>query len=255
VNVIGVRQTRLRGQTDTGEQAQREKDNEFHGQGLDVSHGRIFMREPDGLNQKRFPPLRLQPFLNEAKPVACNPQGIAAVYFQHLNQMKHKAKHLFVLAAAAVMVGFLSNNVAAQDAAERRQQRLDSYRTRIEVKSEEDWKKIEPLVGKVMDAQRETMAFAGLGGFPGGRGGRGGPGGGGGGGNGNRFGGTPVPEVEALQKAVEEKAPADEIKTKLAKVREVRKTKEAAVEKAQDDLRKALSPRQEAGAVLAGLLK
>ncbi len=174
-------------------------------------------------------------------------------------QMKYKAKNLFVVTAAAVMVGFLTNNACAQDAAQRRQDRLDGYRRQIEVKSEDDWKKIEPLVGKVMDAQRETFGFAGFGGF-GGRGGNRGGGGGGGnaGGDGNanrnRFG-TPVPEVEALRKAIEDKAPADEIKEKLAKVREARKAKEAAVEKAQDDLRKALSPRQEAGAVLAGLLK
>jgi hypothetical protein len=41
----------------------------------------------------------------------------------------------------------------------------------------------------------------------------------------------------------------------LAKVREARKAKEVALEKAQEELHKALSPRQEAGAVLAGLLK
>ena len=58
-----------------------------------------------------------------------------------------------------------------------------------------------------------------------------------------------------MNKAIEDKAPADEVKAKLAKYRESRKAKEATVEKAQDDLRKALNPRQEAAAVLAGLLK
>jgi hypothetical protein len=58
-----------------------------------------------------------------------------------------------------------------------------------------------------------------------------------------------------LQKAIESKAPADELKAKLAKLREARKEKEAALEKAQEDLRKVLSVRQEAAAVLAGLLK
>jgi hypothetical protein len=124
------------------------------------------------------------------------------------------------------------------------------------VKSEEDWTKLEPLVTKVMDAQRE----AGFGFFGGG--GRGNRGGGGGGGdqggnsntNRNRFGQS-SPETDALRKALDEKAPADEVKAKLAKLREARKEKEAALSKAQDELRKALSPRQEAGAVLAGLLK
>ena len=64
-----------------------------------------------------------------------------------------------------------------------------------------------------------------------------------------------VPEIADVQKAVEDKAPADEIKEKVAKLREARKAKEIALEKAQEDLRKALSPRQEAGAILAGLLK
>lgn len=58
-----------------------------------------------------------------------------------------------------------------------------------------------------------------------------------------------------LQKALDDKAPVEEVKAKLAKVREARNTKEAALDKAQEELRKALSPRQEAGAVLVGLLR
>ena len=159
-----------------------------------------------------------------------------------------------VLAAAAVMVSFFANNAAAQgnfDPARFREQQMERYRDSIGVKSDADWNKLEPLVGKVMDAQ--TAARMG-GGF--GFGGRGGRGGGGGGESGNRNrGGQSNPEREALQKAIEDKAPADEIKAKLAKYREARKAKEAAVEKAQEDLRKALTPTQEAGAVMAGLLK
>ena len=156
------------------------------------------------------------------------------------------------------MVGFCTNNVAAQgqgnfDPAAFRQRQLDNYRERLEVKSDDDWKKIEPLVGKVMDAQR--AARTGLGGFGGGRGGGAAAGGAGGAAGGNRFGGAPSPEQEALQKALDDKAPADEVKAKLAKFRDSRKEKEAALDKAQEELRKALSPRQEAGAVLAGLLK
>ena len=102
-----------------------------------------------------------------------------------------------------------------------------------------------------------------MGGF-GGR--RGGPGGGDGdraergnrgGGEGRRggFGGEPSPEVADLQKAIEAKASADEIKTKLAKVREARKANEAKLEAAQEDLKKVLSVRQEAVAVMMGLVK
>jgi len=147
---------------------------------------------------------------------------------------------------------------------------MERYRERIEVKSDEDWKKLEPLIGKVMDAQRDARLGIGFGGF-GGRGGRGGGGGGAGGGAGagagggagdqggtrNRGGGggQSSPELTALQKALEDKASPEEVKAKVAKLRETRKAKEAALEKAQEELHKALSPRQEAGAVLVGLLR
>ena len=67
--------------------------------------------------------------------------------------------------------------------------------------------------------------------------------------------GTPSPEVTALQEAVDNKAPADEIKTKLAAVRAAQATADAALVSAQDSLKKLLTSRQEAVAVLAGLLK
>jgi len=166
--------------------------------------------------------------------------------------MNTKMQHLLVLAAAAVMVGFVSNQAAAQnnfDAAQARERAMTRYREQLDVKSDEDWKKIEPLVGKVADARTAVGGF--------GRGGRGGDRGNSdqGNSNRNRFGGSPSAEEQALQKAIEEKAPADEVKVKLTALRESRKTKEAALEKAQDELRKVLSPRQEAAAVLARLLK
>ena len=177
--------------------------------------------------------------------------------------MKTNTHHLLSLAALAVMVGFFSHaSIQAQgnfDPAQFRQRALDNYRERLEVKSEEDWTKLEPLVTKVMDAQRDARGgMGGFGGFGGGRGGRGGGGGGGGGdqanSNRNRGGGGNA-DADALRKALDDKAPADEVKAKLAKLRESRKEKEAALAKAQEDLRKALTPRQEAGAVLVGLLK
>ena len=45
------------------------------------------------------------------------------------------------------------------------------------------------------------------------------------------------------------------MKAKMAKLRDARKTKEAALTKAQDDLRKVLTVRQEATAVSMGLLQ
>ena len=159
------------------------------------------------------------------------------------------------MAAVAVMVCFFARNAPAQgnfDPAQFRERQMERYRERIEVKSDDDWKKLEPIIGKVMDAQRDArmgMGFGGRGGRPGGNAD------GGGNANRNRDGSQTSPEVTELQKALDDKAPAEEVKAKLAKFREARKTKEAALEKAQDELRKALSPRQEAGAILAGLLK
>src|ERR1041385_7882191 len=152
--------------------------------------------------------------------------------------MKNKTKHLFVLAGLAVLAGFFANNAAAQgqgnfDPAQFRQRQLDGYRDRLEVKSDDDWKKIEPLISKVMDAQRDARAGMGGFGFGPGRGRGGGGGGGNGGGNGdgannnnnnrNRFGGQRGPEAEALQKAMDDKAPEAEIKAKLAKRSEERR--------------------------------
>jgi hypothetical protein len=146
-----------------------------------------------------------------------------------------------------------------------RQRIMERYREQLEVKSDDEWKVIEPRITKVMDARREVGGFGSFGrGGPGGTGGRRGGDGEQGGGDRRReggddrrrmFGGEPNPDMEALQKAVESKASADEIKAKLGKYRESRKAKEANVTKAQDELRKVLSVRQEASAVLMGLLQ
>jgi hypothetical protein len=58
-----------------------------------------------------------------------------------------------------------------------------------------------------------------------------------------------------LYLAIDANAPADEIKSKLANYRTAMKAKEAKLEKAQADLRQILSTKQEAAAVLMGLLK
>ena len=68
------------------------------------------------------------------------------------------------------------------------------------------------------------------------------------------FGGTPNPEADALQKAIDSKASKAELKAALEKYVASRKAKQAELEKAQADLRKVLTPRQEAIATLNGLL-
>jgi hypothetical protein len=144
------------------------------------------------------------------------------------------------------------------DPEQARQRMMERYREQLGIKDESEWKLIETRITKINEARRD-VGFRGMG-F-GGFGGRGGPGGGGpggaGGGGGRRggFGGEPSPEQESLQKAIESNASADEIKTKLTAYRTSLKDKEAKLEKAQDELRKVLSVKQEAQAVLMGLLK
>ena len=65
---------------------------------------------------------------------------------------------------------------------------------------------------------------------------------------------TPSPEAEALQKAIDAKASNAELKAAMAKYNAARKEKQEALDKAQAELRKVLSVRQEAIAVSSGLL-
>ena len=177
-----------------------------------------------------------------------------------------RVNRMWAVLGMAALLGLSAGSATAQQEGERRQRggdrgnfdpaefqkrMMERVREQLEVKSDDEWKVIEPRVTKVMEARRD----ASMGGGFGGRSGRP-PGGGGdqGGGGRSPFGGEPSPEAEALRKAVEAKAPAEEIKAKLAKFREVKKVKEATLAKAQDELKKVLSLRQEATAVMSGLL-
>jgi len=172
------------------------------------------------------------------------------------------------MAGMATVLTFSTGKVAAQtrgnfDPEQMRQRMMERYKERLEVTNDDEWKIIQDRIEKVMTAQRETR----IGGFGfGGPGGRRGPGGGdnaqadnGNGGarraRGGMFGGEPNPDAEALQKALDSKASADDLKAKMAKLRDNLKEKETKLAKAQDELRKVLSVRQEATAVLMGLLK
>ena len=174
---------------------------------------------------------------------------------------------LSVVACAAFMMLLSANPVAAQQGGggrgnfeEFRQRRMNDYRERLEIKGDDEWKAIQPLIEKVSDA-RLAVAVGG-GGFGRGGGGRRGGGNNDAQANGNNQGGRrgfpgaePSPEAEELQKAIDSNASKDELKAKLAKVREARKDKEAKLAKAQEDLRKVLTLKQEATAVLMGLLQ
>ena len=181
---------------------------------------------------------------------------------------------LLTLACATLALGWATGNLQAQerqgrgnfDPEQMRQRMMERYREQLGLTNDDEWKAIEPRIAKVMEARRE-VGFGAFGRGPGGPGGpggrRGGDGnnaGGGQGGDGGRRrgggpGGEPNPDAEALQKAIEAKASNEELKTKLGKYRDARKAKEDALAKAQDDLKKVLSVRQEASAVLMGLLQ
>ena len=131
---------------------------------------------------------------------------------------------------------------------------------KVELKvSDDEWSVIKPLLDKVELAQ---FAFITSGNF--GMGGRrpaGGPGGGGGatGGGGGGQGGNPMfqgsPEVQALTDVVQSgSASNDDLKAKMAAVRELRKKATDDLAAARADLQKVLSLRQEAVLLSMGIL-
>ena len=68
------------------------------------------------------------------------------------------------------------------------------------------------------------------------------------------FGIEPMPEAEALQKAIDNHASRAELKQALAKYVEARKGKQVELEKAQADLRQVITLHQEGTLVLMGIL-
>jgi len=138
------------------------------------------------------------------------------------------------------------------DPAQFRERMMDRVKEQLEVTDESEWKALQPLVEKVMDARMAAGGGMGRGmmGMRRGGGGDNPPGDAGA----RRFGPPPSPEAEALQKAIDAKAPKAELKAAMAKYVESRKAKQAELEKAQEELRKVLSTRQEAIATMNGWL-
>lgn len=137
------------------------------------------------------------------------------------------------------------------DPAQMRERMMTRLKEQMEITDDTEWNAIQPLVQKVMDARMATMGGMGRGMFGPRRGGDNG------GDQGQRrgpFGQQPSPEAEALQRAVDSKASTAELKAAIAKYTAYRKAKQADLEKAQADLRKVLTARQEAIATLDGLL-
>jgi hypothetical protein len=184
---------------------------------------------------------------------------------------------------AAVGIFLATATVQAQDRPQggfdpkrMQQMMLDRLRQQMEIKDDAEWGAISNRVMAVVQARRSLGLGGGPGGGgpmigppPGGRGpgsqdgggpggpppgdNNGGPGRPGGPGPGG-FNREPNPELDALSKAVESKASNSELKARLADLKEARKKKQDALERAQDDLRQVLSVRQEAIAATLGLL-
>ncbi len=181
-----------------------------------------------------------------------------------------KFKNALLLAGVTMALGLGSTSAQAQgnfDPEQMRQRMMERVREQLEITNDDEWKIVSERAEKVMAARRE-VGGGGMGAMMMGRG-PGGPGGGRRGGaeagnadagnRGNRprgggMFGEPSQEAKDLQTAIEAKAPAEEIKAKLEKFRAVKKAKEADLAKAQDKLKEVLNARQEAAAVLAGLL-
>jgi len=135
------------------------------------------------------------------------------------------------------------------DPAQMQQRMMDNVRDQLGFTNDTDWSAVQPLVQKVMDARRDVGGNMGR---MFGRN-RGGQNGGQGGGRGGMFGQT-SPEADALQKAIDEDAPAAQIKDLLAKYIAAQKVKQASLEAAQANLKAVLTVKQEAQATLLGLV-
>lgn len=135
------------------------------------------------------------------------------------------------------------------DPAQFQQRIMDGIRDQLGFTNDTDWAAIQPLIQKVIDARMALMTRGAFGGFGGGR--RGGGGGGGFGGFGAQ---TPSVEQQALQSAIDNDAPAAQIKSALDRYEATQKTKQATLTTAQETLRGVLSAKQEAQATLMGLL-
>jgi Spy/CpxP family protein refolding chaperone len=116
---------------------------------------------------------------------------------------------------------------------------MAQLKTRFGVLDDAEWAVISARITPIMDLRRTMGGGGGFGGFRGG--------GGGGGRNAS-------PEVESLRSAITDNLPDAEIKARLDHLREARKADQAKLEKAQADLVAVLTVKQEAIAVMMGIL-
>jgi hypothetical protein len=202
--------------------------------------------------------------------------------FTPLNTMNRIANSLSVLAIASMLSAMPVLCLGQQQRANRgnfdpqqaRQRMMDRYREQFEIKDDATWSAIEPRIQKVMEARRDASTGMGFAMMRRPRGGGGGADNAGSDqgqgqqarrnrnantdseqGNTNRRGPQLSPAAQELRQAVDTNASSDVIKAKLAAYREDHKQKQAKLQDAQEELRKVLSLKQEANAVLLGLLQ
>jgi hypothetical protein len=137
------------------------------------------------------------------------------------------------------------------------QRMMDGVRDQLEFTNDAEWSQVQPLVQKVFDARRDVGFGGGMGRMMFGGRNRGGQNGGdqnnrprGGG-----MFGTPSPEAQALQTAIDNNAPASQIKGLLDKYHASQKAKQDKLKQAQENLRAVLTVKQEAQATLLGLVE
>jgi hypothetical protein len=172
-----------------------------------------------------------------------------------------KFSKLAILSVMVAALGITCANTTAQPAGnfdpsqfqQQMQQRMAAFiREQLVVTNDDEWNIIEPRLTTVMNLKMETI-FGSISGFRGMGGNRGGDTQG----RGRRNLASLTqssPESDALQKAIDSNASAQELKVVLANLREARKRKQAELAAAQEQLRDVLTSRQEAILVSMDLL-
>ena len=173
-------------------------------------------------------------------------------------------KSIIKLCAVAAALAFAASRLSAQDngnnggshgnhsggnwdPAQIQQRILDAIQERLGFTNEVEWDAVKPIVQKVIDTGREVIGgrLDPFGGSHSRGSSRGGPGG---------LFGQPSAERESLQKALDDNVPTGQIKDLIAKYKAAQKLKQARLEAAQADLKSVLSTKQEAQALLLGLV-
>jgi hypothetical protein len=155
---------------------------------------------------------------------------------------------------AGAQAGYSAGKPGAGDKSKARAKMMEHYRAKLEVKDDAEWGIIQVRIEHVLQAEHELQAVlvaaqhksrnSGQGTTAAGRSKQS-----------HSYDGDATSEVRALQELIKAKAPPQEIKPRLARVREILRARQDKLASAREDLRAVLSSRQEAIAVLSGMLR